>query len=383
MEYGKFGLVYLKCGQFSKAVEHLLPVRDFLHPLGLENERSRRVTLILSVAYFWNGAVNHAADLQREALAACQKSLGRDHPDTLDLMDKFALTLAIQGWYPEALEIQKEAIETMSKKKDLGPDHPKTLSVIDHQGDTLWKLFRFEDAIRLHERALVGLEEEPPVGLGPDDPRTLEVKHSLASASLDMARETQNEEYAIRAHELMIEVFDKRQNIFGKEHPNTLLAAAGLARAKSELNDFVGANELFRKYIPIGDRTVGPNHLGALGHGRFRYAQSLLRQKKYAAAETMFLEVLERHAIESERLKVTSDESPRGNHPDTIYYRFHLMTCYKEHGKIGKAIGTCHELVTALQHSPHPIKQKVLRLHQELLAVEYKPMESPVEAFAA
>ncbi|KAH8596264.1 hypothetical protein B0O99DRAFT_685796 [Bisporella sp. PMI_857] len=373
---GKFGFVYLQCGHYSKAAEHFHVVRDFLLPLGLENEISRVNTLALATSYLLMGATTESSSLQREALFVCKKSLGHDHIDTIKLMDTYALTLSIQGRYPEALELQNLAISKFLNIEKAGSHHLDALSVMNHKGETLWKLFRWDEAINLHQSALTAFQKEPPDGFGQNDVRTLEVKYRIAVAYLEMGRSERNNKYFEKANFMLEEVFEKRQTLLGREHPWTLVAGGGLAQAKSELGDFATAEALFKKHIAISDRTLGENHLGAIGHGRFRLAQCYLRHKKYATAEAMFLDVLRRHAIETARLKETTDEIPRGNHPDLIYYKYYLLDCYRQQGKIGEAFSLCHSLLTALQESPHPIKQWVVHVHEKLCAITYPTAEA-------
>jgi Tetratricopeptide repeat len=60
----------------------------------------------------------------REALAARQRRLGAEHPDTLASMMELAVTLDELKEYSEAEQLYRKVVET--RKRVLGPDHPIT-----------------------------------------------------------------------------------------------------------------------------------------------------------------------------------------------------------------------------------------------------------------
>ncbi|CAJ2507306.1 Uu.00g084920.m01.CDS01 [Anthostomella pinea] len=92
--YAKFSLVYAQCGQVNKAKPLLKEVAGFLnHFLGPQNKRTRDAHEALSAIYWILGKVDKALTLQRGLFAACEKHLGRDHPDTLRALHKLGVTL--------------------------------------------------------------------------------------------------------------------------------------------------------------------------------------------------------------------------------------------------------------------------------------------------
>ena len=60
--------------------------------------------------------------MQREVLAAQERKLGADHPDTLATAGSLASTLSDQGKYAEAEKMQREVLAAQERK--LGEDHP-------------------------------------------------------------------------------------------------------------------------------------------------------------------------------------------------------------------------------------------------------------------
>ena len=67
-------------------------------------------------------------DLRRleGGLAAAQRVLGADHPDTLAAMNNLAATLSDQGELDRAQELQEQVLA--ARRRLLGPDHPTTLA---------------------------------------------------------------------------------------------------------------------------------------------------------------------------------------------------------------------------------------------------------------
>ena len=103
------------------------------------------------------------------------------------------------------------------------------------------------------------------------------------------------------------------------------------------------AEEVIRTTLSIAERNLGINRGGTL-LGKAWLSQTLVHQQKYADAENVLLDVIQRHKYET---SVRED----GEHPDRIDYMWMLLNCYDAQGKIDDAIRIgeeLHEAVTTI-----------------------------------
>ena len=79
----------------------------------------------MAMVYVSQGEYTKALEWYQRALAAKEKSLGMDHPSTLDTVNNMANEYVSQGEYTKALELYQRALA--GKEKLLGMDHTSTL----------------------------------------------------------------------------------------------------------------------------------------------------------------------------------------------------------------------------------------------------------------
>jgi tetratricopeptide (TPR) repeat protein len=164
-------------------------------------------------------------------LAAAQRVLGPDHPNTLAAMNNLAATLSDQGELNRARELQEQVLHTAQRL--LGPDHPNTLAAMNNLAATLSDQGELNRARELQEQVLHARQRI----LGPDDPDTLAAMNNLAytlQALGDLPR----------ARELQQQALNASRNALGPEHPYTLAAMNNLAYTLQALGDLPRAREL-------------------------------------------------------------------------------------------------------------------------------------------
>lgn len=76
----------------------------------------------LALTYHSQGLWKEAEELQQQMLERSKKSLGADHPATLNCVNSLAWTLKRQGRSPEAISLMKDCIRR--RHRVLGVDHP-------------------------------------------------------------------------------------------------------------------------------------------------------------------------------------------------------------------------------------------------------------------
>ncbi|MCJ1311555.1 hypothetical protein MMC25_005228 [Agyrium rufum] len=348
IQFAKFSRVYQECGDWKKAEELQVIVKDYVcGRLGNEHAASISIMLFLSSTYWNQMRTNDAAALQEQAYQACLKSLGPDHPRTLKIMDMLGSSKCYQGRFRESLELHEKAIAGM-QRNPLTKEEDLYLA-IGNLGGIQSRYWRWEEARENHTQAFNGLKRL----FGPIHLHTLQAMEGLSQIYLQCG-----DQWLEKAHELMVEAHAQRESRLGKEHPYTLLAVDYLARTKSALGHTKEAEELYRQNLPVAERIVGPNHIGTLA-GKARLAQVLVKQKKYAEAEELLLLVSEKQRYKSVGRKEDGDS------PDRILVLWFLIECYEVQGKVDDALVTIDELERVLSTiggqglgKLHPIAQR-------------------------
>lgn len=326
IESVKFSLIYSRGGLWDEAKELQLAAKDFLcMKLGLRDERTMNIMLLLSVTCMQQWRHNDAAKLQRRVLQTCMESLGPDHPKTLKVMDTLGATCTHQSRFKEARQLHEAAIEGMTRI--LGTDHEDTLTAIDNLGKVMSRYFFYDKAQDLHSMAMTGMKRT----LGATDPHTLGAMENAALTYIHYRIE-----HLDSAHGMMIRVLEERKETLGKEHPYTLLAIVNLSRIKTALNQADEAEVLLRAALPIAERNLGENHGGTL-LGRVWLSQVLVHQRRYSEAEEILAKVVQRQRYESSARE-------DGEHTDRIQALWFLLQCYQLQGKIEDAIRIGNEL---------------------------------------
>ena len=68
--------------------------------------------------------------MARQALAAQQRVLGPEHPDTLTSLSNLSNRLAELGQHQEAADMARQALA--AQQRVLGPEHPDTLTSLSN-----------------------------------------------------------------------------------------------------------------------------------------------------------------------------------------------------------------------------------------------------------
>ena len=150
-----------------------------------------------------------AEDMYVRALAGNEKTLGLDHPSTLQLLNDLGQIYMVQGKYGKAEDMYVRALA--GNEKTLGRNHPSTLKTVNDLGHLYMNQGKYDQAEYMYARALVGNEET----LGPDDLSTLKIVTDMGTLLKDQGRLEEAKsmyERALRGFEMTL----------GKEHPSTL-----------------------------------------------------------------------------------------------------------------------------------------------------------------
>ncbi|MSV28375.1 MAG: tetratricopeptide repeat protein [Bryobacterales bacterium] len=176
-----------------------------------------------------------AAELpMRRALAARERVLGAEHPDTLGSVNNLALLLERKGDYGEAEPLCRRAREVIERV--LGAEHPGTLRCANDLGFLLAKMGKYDEAEMLDRRVLEARERV----LGTEHPDTIVSVNNLAGILYRKG------EYGA-AEPLQRRALEASERVLGPEHPQTLGCVSNLAG-------------LYRRWIEVRRRVLGPEH---------------------------------------------------------------------------------------------------------------------------
>jgi tetratricopeptide (TPR) repeat protein len=140
---------------------------------------------------------------------------------------------------------------------------------------------RYEGAEPLYRRTLDIREQV----LGKDHPDTLSSMNDLSLLLI-------NKNEFVEANMLCHHILEARERVLGKEHPATLLSMNNLAGLLMSKKDYYGAEPLFRRVLEARERVLGNEHpdtLQSVGN----LAVLLYYMGDYAGSETLNLRALE------------------------------------------------------------------------------------------
>ena len=180
-------------------------------------------------------------------VAASERVLGPDHPDTLTSRDNLAADYHDAGRFDEAISLHEQVLA--ASERVLGPDHPDTLQSRNNLATAYYGAGRLDEAMSLDEQVLAASERV----LGPDHPDTLQSRNNLA-ADYQVAGRLDE---AISLHE---QALAARERVLGPDHPHTLTSRSNLALAYQAAGRLDEAISLHEQALAARERVLGPDH---------------------------------------------------------------------------------------------------------------------------
>lgn len=156
--------------------------------MGPDNPTMSIVVAELGRAYQDLGQNEDAEACYREALAAQERVVGRDHHDTIATANHLGLVLRLQDKFEEAGVLYQRVIDFASTS--LGKDHMDTISALINYAGCLADQGCWEKALPLFKTAL----EKREASLGYDNPRTINSRINMALAWMHLPKEKEGNE---------------------------------------------------------------------------------------------------------------------------------------------------------------------------------------------
>ncbi len=184
------------------------------------------------------GRLEAAETEQTAVLAAQERVLGPNHEDTLMSRDNLARILRNTG-RPDLARAEHEAV-LRSRTRMLGEEHQATLTSRANRARALAELGQYGRALAEHQHVLKIRQAK----LGAKHPETLSSRSDLArllsivgseeaaEGSIAKARQTLR-----RAETLYREVCDEREQVLGRDHPDTVETREAHRRLISQLRE--------------------------------------------------------------------------------------------------------------------------------------------------
>ena len=163
----------------------------------------------IAQTYSGLGNMKEAVQQLRRVLELRRKTLGEQHPDTLETLQDLGHALSEDGNYPEAERYIVQAIRMRSAA--VGEHHPATLNAKEILANLRVRQSKYSDARAL----LTEIFEARRKQLGASHPETLAAESQLA---LVIRFDGDLQE----ARALQLKVFEARRKQLGEDHPDTL-----------------------------------------------------------------------------------------------------------------------------------------------------------------
>jgi len=264
--------------------------------LGPEHPDTLEAMNNLSLAYLDARRLNEAISLWENILKFQKASRRRYQLETLATMNNLATAYLHAGRLRDALPMLEEALKV--SKANFGPEHADTLSTMTSLASAYQDAGRIDDAILLLQEALK-LEKAK---FGPDHDETLYSTNLLALCYEDAGRLNE-------AAPLLEETLKLRKSKLGPDHLATLISMNNLAGAYRSLGRLREAVSLYEETVKLEKAKLGPDHperLKTLNN----LAGAYLDMKKWIDAENIARDCLDH------RVKKLPDE----------WTRFHTMS---------------------------------------------------------
>ncbi|GAP82799.2 putative N-terminal acetyltransferase auxiliary subunit [Rosellinia necatrix] len=207
-----------------------------------------------------------------------QEKLGDQHPDTLEFVERLAISYREQNRNDEA---EKMLLQILSEQGEgIDPQHRERFGLRHILGTIYAAQGRYKEAEEICQQVLP-LQQEV---LGKKHPYTLGSMHNLACTLVNQNRHKE-------AEEIYRQVLPLQQEVLGKKHPYTLGSMHNLACALADQNRYKEAEEIYRQVLPLQQKVLGKKHPYTLG-SMHNLACTLADQNRYKEAEEICQQVL-------------------------------------------------------------------------------------------
>ncbi len=225
------------------------------------------------------GKYAEAATIAQKALSLSERSLGKDHPETLTIVNNLAALYNALGRDRDAEPFYRRAVE--GRQRVLGKEHVDTLTSINNLAGWYYGRGRYTDAEPLFRLVMETSERT----LGKDHSNTLGSANNLATLYNAMGRYDEAEALHKRS-------LEANERLRGKDHPSTLLSMDNLAGLYQSQGRYREAEQLFERVLATYERISGKDHPDTLRSvNNLAFLQ--VAQGRYSEVEPLYKRALE------------------------------------------------------------------------------------------
>ncbi|KAA8903433.1 hypothetical protein FN846DRAFT_813895 [Sphaerosporella brunnea] len=261
----------------------------------------------------YTGAYSDALKWYQRALDGYEKTLGKDHPSTLDTVHNMACVFASKGEYGKVLEWYQRALD--GREKTLGNDHPSTLATVHNMASVFNDQGEYGKALQWYQRALDGQEKT----LGKDQFYTLATVHNIAL----LFEKQHDHDKALQWYQRAL---DGREKTLGKDHPSTLDTVHNMASVFVNQRDHDKALQWYQRALDGREKILGKDHRSTLNT-----VHNMACVFKGKGEYDKVLEWYQR-ALDGYEKMLGND------HPSTLTTVYNMASVFNQQGEYGKAL---------------------------------------------
>ncbi len=283
--HSTIGKTYLNLEQTEQAEPHLLAAleirRDFLPEISEEIAASLNNLGLLNRI---KGDFQTAEPLFHQSLKILSEIYGEKHPAIAEVLENLGFLFLFQGRHDEAVDTYNR--ELAIRRELNGENHPSTARTIAHLADCFGIMGDYAGSEKHYRQARKIIHSHYPK----THPNAIEVSAGLASALL---RTNQRE-----AEELLFEILEIKEKVFGKENPQyawTLYNLAFLMNNQNQFDEgqkFAGEilalrNAFINDENPVISAALQMSAIALMGKKEVEKAEPLLRESLALREKTL------------------------------------------------------------------------------------------------
>ena len=232
--------------------------------LGADHPDTLNTTHHLAGAHLYSGHVQRAIELYEPVRAARLKSLGPDHPDTISTLNNLAVAYQDAGKLSQAIDMLEQVKKARLRQN--GPDHPETLSTLNFLASVYKAAGKPESPLPIVEQIYSGIAKR-------------QFEHQYAGAIMANVidfYEQLNQD--VKAQSLRQSWLMSVKDRYGADSPAyaSELASEGLAFKKKKWPD---AERMLRECLAIREKTLPDDWTTA--NTKSMLGEALSGQKNY------------------------------------------------------------------------------------------------------
>ena len=298
--------------QYDAAIRHYEEAAA-LYDQKAEPAEWAAATNALALLRMKTGSKDDGARIAEAALEARERTLGKDHPETLGSLYTLAEHYYSIPDYAKAEPLLVRALE--AKDRTLGKEHAETLVTVTNLASLYAAIAQVEKAVPLYLRMLDATE------------RTSRVQHRVTLNIVnDLAEYYLAKGDTSKAEPLLVRILEARDRTLGKDHRDTLVTLSDLAELYLAKGDTAKAEPLCLREMETFERTLGKDHQNTL-RSVANLAVLYYIKTDYVKAEPLYLRALD--AFERKEGKES---------PDTCLAAYNLAGLYYQQGKKERAV---------------------------------------------